>query len=73
MLGVFYYLFNQENNHIGSILVEDILKLILSLFKELTMKHSIWAISFAISIPILCWVSADLLRAVIELIKLLLG
>lgn len=53
--------------------MEGILKLILPLFKELTMKHSIWAISFAISIPILCWVSADLLRAVIELIKLLLG
>lgn len=72
MFGVFYYPFSFKKKG-GSILVEDILKLILPLFKELTMKHSIWAISFAISIPILCWVSADLLRAVIELIKLLLG
>ncbi|CAM2973969.1 Uncharacterised protein [Glaesserella parasuis] len=51
--------------------MEDILKLILPLFKELMMKHSIWSIAFAVSIPILFWVSADLLRAIIELIKLL--
>lgn len=51
--------------------MEDILKLIIQLFKELLMKHSIWSISFAVSIPILFLVSADLLRAIIELIRLL--
>lgn len=50
--------------------MEDILKLIVPIFKELIMKYSIWSIAFAISIPILCWVSADLIRAMIELIKL---
>ena len=51
--------------------MEDILKLIFPLLKELLMKHSIWSISLAVSIPILFFVSADLLRAVIELIKLI--
>lgn len=49
--------------------MSDILKLILPLFKELMMKYSIWKISVAVSIPILCWVSADLLKVILEFIQ----
>lgn len=48
----------------------SILKVLLKIIKELLMKYSIWQIALAFSIPIFFWVSADLLRAIIELIQL---
>ncbi|CBW28537.1 hypothetical protein MY978_06840 [Haemophilus influenzae] len=54
----------------GIIVDANILKVLLKIIKELLMKYSIWQIAFAFSIPIFFWVSADLLRAIIELIRL---
>ncbi|HHF3391625.1 TPA: hypothetical protein ACPKA2_000871 [Haemophilus influenzae] len=54
----------------GIIVDASILKVLLKIIKELLMKYSIWQIALAFSIPIFFWVSADLLRAIIELIQL---
>ena len=62
--------FHSINTKKGIIVDASILKVLLKIIKELLMKYSIWQIAFAFSIPIFFWVSADLLRAIIELIQL---